>query len=215
MIEVNEGRNPSQKKSHIQFKKTAPKSKNGVRSKTKSPSDFDVSKVTISSLNGVDQQTRKLLAELKVHNVGQLLSINKVELESNPSFGKKRLGLLDAIPDMAKKYLEERATLKEKPGVKKQKKAATKSERDLTEKEMNVLWLLFNKPEIDDTGISGITGVGRSTTNELRKLNPSKDKLVKPLVDEARLEQVDQSKQRQKNLLKGRKGNKKIRSLTL
>ena len=107
---------------------------------------------------------------------------------------------------MAKEYLKEKTALKEKHGLKKRKKAATKSKRNLTEKEMNVLWLLVNKPEIDDTGISGITGAGKSTINKLRKLNPSQDKLVKPQVDETRLEQeVDQSKLRRKNLTERQK----------
>ena len=66
---------------------------------------------------------------------------------------------------MAKEYLEE-GSLKRKPS---KKRLAAKSERPYR-KEMNVLWLLV-KPEIDDTGISGITG--SSTINRLRKLNPS------------------------------------------
>ena len=141
------------------------------------------------------------LAELKVHNVGQLLSLNKGELRSNPSFGRRRLGLLDAIPEMAKEYLKEKAALKEKPGLKKRKKPETKAKRNLTEKEMNVLWLLSHKPEIDDTGITKITDVGRTTINELRKLDLSKEKLVEPIVDETSLKrEIDQSKQRRNNL---------------
>ena len=102
-------------------------------------------------------------------------------LKKNPAFNSKRLELLDDIPNLAREHLREKAS------VKKQKAATSKPKRSFTVQELNVLWLFSNRPEIDDTGITNITGAGRTTINRLRKLNAPKVELVKPDVEDTHL----------------------------
>ena len=144
---------------------------------------------------------------MDVLTVGQLESFDKDILKNNHAFGKNRIASLSTIPKLAKSYLEKQAAVEAESSnsnVSSDFNVPERGRPDYSESELTVFWLLTNKPEIDDTGISSLTGAGKSTIKRLRKRKVPLGRLIRPDIDDSRLEEEIAGSKRRKAAMAAR-----------